>query len=93
MRMGSFLLGGMIGAATVIFMRERKRMMSGVGMMFRTSNKDKTEQNMQNVNSSQSSHEQSENLQQLEKIINSDPELRSQVDAVMKESNASTQSH
>ncbi len=101
MRMSSFVVGGLVGAAAVMyFSRNNKSMALGSlnQVMGRTKNSmmDFASSAMsQGMNKNMSSHKQSKadkqaGLDKVEKIINEDPSVKAEVDKIMMSSQNNT---
>ncbi|GAA3405272.1 hypothetical protein ACFFNY_28720 [Paenibacillus hodogayensis] len=95
MRIGAFLLGGLAGAAVVMYV-QRNNPMSFMGMgSSRTHERNKTARSGKNFSSHASSGSFSESawngsgLDQLEKLIKKDPAVKSQVDEILHKSQES----
>lgn len=96
MRMGTFLFGGIVGAAAVVYLsrsnnRKDFNLMSSMNLDQVLSSAKNTIQNaamgqMDKSSSRQKSREADADLGTVEKIVNEDPQLRSEVDEIMSES-------
>jgi Sec-independent protein translocase protein TatA len=103
MRMGMFLLGGIVGAAAVVYINRNNMMMSNfsnagqsVGKMMDNAKTKFSSMNMgmnrdsekSNQNSTQSNEKT--NLSKVEEIVNKDANLKSQVDEILENNNQSS---
>jgi hypothetical protein len=93
MKMGAFLLGGLVGAAVVMYWNRNKTMFAGfsshagnwMGKPFQSSAR---------VNKSTdkfSANDSDAGLEKVESMIKQDPEVKRQVDEILHESNKYTQ--
>lgn len=97
MRMTGFLIGGIMGAAAVMILNNRQVSLSGMGNAGRMIDNmvEKARQQMMPADkrsyygSGAASNGASANLSEVSRIVNEDPELKNQVDDILKESNAS----
>lgn len=100
MRMGTFLFGSIVGAATVVYLsrsnnRKDFNLMSSMNLDQVLSNAKNTIQKaamsqMDQSSSRQKSREADADLGTVQKIVNEDPQLRSEVDQIMNESSKET---
>jgi gas vesicle protein len=101
MRMGTFLLGGIVGACAVVYMNRKNGMMlsnftnagQSIGNMVnkaksKFSNMDMdTNSNNTNANSINGHSNRDEGLGKVEEIVKKDPNLKNKVDEIMAENN------
>jgi hypothetical protein len=108
MRMGTFLLGGIVGACAVVYMNRKNGMMlsnfanagQSVGNMvskakskFSNMNMDMdTNSNNMGGNSINRHSNHDEGLDKVEEIVKKDPNLKNKVDEILADSNQNTSS-
>lgn len=92
MRMGAFLLGGIVGAACVMYLSKNKGMMitswdqagQTVGKMMKTAKHSMQHAAMGALDSTLSRKtEKQSDMEQIEQIVNEDPELKNQVNKIL----------
>ena len=97
MRMGAFLLGGLVGAVAVAYLSRSNRpmmlssMMSGQGlgkMMNRAKNRMTGSSAQSSAQSAAQQDTAAGGMKQVEKIVKKDPNLKGQVDQILAEGQA-----
>lgn len=98
MRMGSFIIGGLIGASAVMYFNNasnRKMVLQGWNSASQNMNKwfdsamntvaERTLRDSKSFSNKKTSMDKGNGLEQVEKLVNEDPELKSQVDEILAE--------
>lgn len=90
MRTATFLLGTIVGAASVLYLnRNNKTIVASFSQLGDTMNKfmDRAMINLADKNMNQAGRRNTESLNDLEDLVNRDPQVRSEVNQILKQNN------